>query len=217
LIEPVPTPPLPGNVVRLTRTARGIELHFPPLRTPAPALALALFGAAGFIPGLFAALAVAPLAASGAAGMMAVWLMSIFIVPFIAFGVLFIVLAVYLVGNSLTVAVTESEIRSQRRVFGILQRERCVRRTDVAALEAVAVLRYRWPRDDVPFYSLVVRTRSGAGLTLPEACRTGRLAQFRDRNVTVAESLRGDELMERIRTEIVRAARLEHVPGKGDA
>jgi hypothetical protein len=216
LTEPVPTSrPLPGNVVRLTRSYQGIELYFPPLRTPGPALALALFGGACFIPGLFAAIAVAPLAAAGAAGMLAIWLMSIFILPFIAFGVLFVVLAVYLVANSLRVMVTDSEIRSLRRVFGIALRERRVPRADVAALDAVAVMRYRWPRDDVPFYSLVVRTKSGAGLSMQDAYRTRRLAQFRNRNLTVAESLRGDELMEQVKAEIVRAARIERLTEKG--
>jgi hypothetical protein len=148
--------------------------------------------------------------------MLAIWLMSIFILPFIAFGVLFVVLAVYLVANSLTVMVTESEIRSLRRIFGIALRERRIPRADVAALDAMAVMRYRWPRDDVPFYSLVVRTKSGAGLTMQDAYRTGRLAQFRNRNVMVAESLRGEELMEQVRAEIVGAARLEHLPQQHD-
>jgi hypothetical protein len=184
------------------------------MRTPGAAAALALFGAACLVPGFFAAIAVAPLAISGAPGLLAVWLMSIFILPFIAFGILFIVLALYLVGNSLTVAVTESEIRSQRRVLGIAQRARRVERADIAALDAVPVLRYRWPRDDVPFYSLVVRTKSGAGLTLRGAYLTGRLAQFHNRNVTVAESLRGDALMEQVRGEITRAARLPQLAAR---
>ena len=194
-----------------------MELYFPPLRTPGAALALALFGLACFVPGFFAAIAVAPLAAAGAAGMIAIWLMSIFILPFIAFGVLFVALAAYLVANSLTVTITESEIRSSRRVLGIALQERRVQRGDIAALDAVVTLRYRWPRDDIPFYSLVARTRSGAGLTMPDAYRTGRLAQFRNRNVTVAESLRGEELMQQIRGEIVRAARIEHLPQKRDS
>jgi hypothetical protein len=205
--------PLPGTV-RLTRSLQGIELYFPPLRDPAAALMLALFGISCFIPGFFAAMAVAPLAESGPAGMLSIVLMSIFILPFIAFGLLFVTLAVYQVANSLTVRVTEAEIRSQRRVFGMALRERRVTRADIAALDAVAVLRHRKPREDVSYYSLVVKTRSGAGLTV--ARRTGRLARFRNRKVTVAESLRGEALMGQVKTEIVKAGRLEHLLQKRD-
>lgn len=205
--------PLPGTV-RLTRSLQGIELYFPPLRDPAAALMLALFGISCFIPGFFAAMAVAPLAESGPAGMLSIVLMSIFILPFIAFGLLFVTLAVYQVANSLTVRVTEAEIRSQRRVFGMALRERRVTRADIAALDAVAVLRHRKPREDVSYYSLVVKTRSGAGLTV--APRTGRPARFRNRKVTVAESLRGEALMGQVKTEIVKAGRLEHLLQKRD-
>ena len=197
--------------VRLTRSYHGIEFYHPPLRAPAAAGALALFGVAGFIPGCFAAMAVAPLSESGAAGMLGIWLMSIFILPFVAFGVLFVAMAVYLVANSLTVSVTASEIRSLRRVFGIALRERRVARDDITALDAVAALRNRWPGVDTVYYSLVARTRSGAGLTMKEAYRTGRLAQFRNRNITVAESLRGEALMEQVKAEIIQAGRLEHL------
>ncbi|HKA43408.1 MAG TPA: hypothetical protein VKF40_15620 [Burkholderiales bacterium] len=204
-------PPLPAHTVRLTRLPEGIELYFPPLRTPGAALALALFGAACFIPGFFAAVAVAPLAETGASGVMAIWLMGPFIVPFIAFGVLFSALSVYLVANSLTVVITSLEIRSLRRVFGFALSERRILGADVAALDVVAVLRYRWLRNDTPFYNLVVRSRNGAGLTMSQAYRTRRLAQFRNRRVTVAESLRGEAMMEQVKREIVNAGCFERL------
>jgi hypothetical protein len=204
-------PPLPGDVVRLTRFPQGIELYFPPLRTPGAALALALFGVACFIPGFFAAIAVTPLAESGPAGVLAIWLMSIFILPFIAFGVLFLALAVYQVANSLAVRVTEAEIRSLRRVFGIALRERRIANADIAALDAVTILRHRRPREEASYYSLVVRASGLGGLTMREARRAGRLAQFRDRNITVAESLPGEELMEAVKAEIVKVGRLERL------
>jgi DNA-binding IclR family transcriptional regulator len=103
--------PLPADTAQLTRVPRGIELFFPPLRTPGAALGLALFGAACFIAGSFAAILVAPLAQTGPSGAMALWLMSIFIIPFMVFGVVFPLLAVYTIANSLTVIVTESQIR----------------------------------------------------------------------------------------------------------
>jgi hypothetical protein len=188
--------PLPGTV-RLTRSLQGIELYFPPLRDASAALMLALFGISCFIPGFFAAVAVAPLAESGPAGMLSMVLMSIFILPFIAFGLLFVMLAVYQVANSLTVRVTEAEIRSQRRVFGMGLSERRVTRADIAGLDAVAVIRHRKPREDVSYYSLVVKSRS-------------------TRPVTVAESLRGEALMGQVKAEIVKAGRLEHLMTAGN-
>lgn len=189
--------------MHLTRTPQGIELYFPPFRTPGASLNLALFGVACLIPGLFAAVAVAPLAVSGPAGMVATWLMSIFVLPFVAFGVLFIGLAAYRLSNSLTVEITGGEIRSLRRILGFPVRERRVIQADVVALEAVAT-RYRWVWRAAPLYSIVARTRVGSGRTT------------RHRNVTVAETLGGEELMERVRTEIASAARLEHLLERRD-
>jgi len=183
---PAGTPQPLGNAVRLTRSHHGVELYFPPLRNPGAALMLALFGVSCFIPGFFAAIAVAPLSEYGPGGVIAIWLMSIFILPFIAFGLSFVALAVYQVANSLEVSVTATEIRSRRRIFGIALRERRVLTGDVSALDALTSLRYRWPREETSYYNLVARARSGAG-SMMEAHRTGRLALWRNRNVTVAE------------------------------
>ncbi len=195
-----------GNGVYLTRLSQGIELYFRPLRTPGATLSLALFGVACLIPGFFAAIALAPLAVSGASGMVAIWLMSIFILPFVAFGALFIIMAAYRLSNSLTVLVTAAEIRSLRRVLGFPVRDQRVPPEEVAALHAVA-RRHRWLWNARPLYSIVARTRSGADPT----------ARGRSRNVTVAESLGGEELMERVRTEIASAARLEHLLEQRDS
>jgi hypothetical protein len=186
--------------VRLTRLPDGIELYFPPLRSPGAALSLGFFGVACLIPGLFAAAAVAPLSGSGAAGMLAIWLMSIFILPFVAFGVLFLGVAGYRLVNSLTVVVTGSHVRTLRRILGVPVRKEGVGQTDIAALDAVASARDGWLGEDVPFYDLVVRTRTGAAA--PGAAPRG------DGSVKVAESLRGEDLMERVRAEIAAAARL---------
>ena len=193
--------------MHLTRLPQGIELYFPPFRRPAATLSLALFGIACLIPGLFAALALTPLVFSGASGMVAIWLMSIFILPFVAFGVLFVALAAYRLSNSLTVTVTASEIRSLRRILGFPLLEQRISRADVAALDAVASMRYRWRRSDAPFFSIVARTGSAAGMAMPP----------RNRNVTVAESLGGEELTEQVRAEIAAAARLEHLLQRRDA
>jgi len=192
--------------VRLARLPDGIELYFPPLRAPRAALLLALFGVACLIPGVFAAVAVAPLSASGAAGMLAIWLMASFIVPFIVFGVLFLALAAYRLANSLTVIVTSTHVLTVRRLLGIAVRERHVAPADICALEAIPTRRYRWLRDRLALYDLVVRTRAGAGRSAQAALGTG---QSRQPEVTVAESLQGEELMETVRAEIATAARLD--------
>jgi len=183
-----------SNGVCLTRLSDGIELYFPPFRAAGAALSLGLFGLACLIPGLFAALAVAPLAVSDASGMIAIWLMSIFILPFIAFGVLFLALAGYRLTNSLKVIVTSSYIRTLRGFLGFPLWERRVIQGDISALDPVAAGRYRWLRDAVPLYDLVVRAKTSAG---------------RDWSITVAERLRGEDLMEQLRVEIAAAARLD--------
>jgi len=190
-------PPLPDNIVRLTRSPQGITLFFPALRNPGAALMLALFGLSCFVPGFFASIAMAPFTAHGPGGMIALWLMSIFILPFIGFGVLFVALAVYQVSNSLAVSVTAAEIRTRRHLFGLGIGERRVASGDVAALDAMTALRYRWPREATSHYKLVVRTKNGR------------------RTITVAESLRGEELMERVQAEIIRAGCLQHLTKTG--
>ena len=187
---------LPYGTVRLTRLPRGIELFFPPFRTPDAALGLALFGAACFVAGSFAAIAVVPLAESGPGGAIALWLMSIFIVPFLVFGVVFPLLAVHVIANSLTVSVTEAEIRSRRRVLGFALQEQRLATRDIAALDAVTPMRYRWPRRQDPYLSLVARTAGGAG---------------HNRRVTLAEGLRGEGLLEQVKAEIVKAGALERL------
>jgi hypothetical protein len=182
-------PPAAGY--RLTRSGPELELYFPPLRAPAAAGSIALFGCACLAPGVFAALAVAPASSAGAAGMLGIWLMSIFILPFVAFGMAFLALAAYLLANSLTVSVTATEIRSLRRVFGLALAERRIACCDIARLTEVATLRNRWPGAKDVYYSLVATSRSGK------------------RRVTVAETLSRAALAE-ASAEIARAGRLAH-------
>jgi hypothetical protein len=135
--------------------------------------------------------------------MLALTLMSVFIVPFIVFGVAFLGLAGYQLANSLTVVITPTHVRTVRRVLGLPLGERHVAQGEISALETVPTRRYRWLRDEVPLYDLVVKTKSPGG----EATASG--AQSRSASITVAEALRGEELMERVRTEIAAAARLD--------
>jgi hypothetical protein len=148
-------------------------------------------------------MAVAPLGGSGPAGMLALWLMSIFILPFIVFGVLFLAIAAYRLTNSLTVSVTPFELNTVRRVLGIAIKKRRVARAELLALEAVPSRRYRWLRDDDTYYDLVVKTKAG-----PPPATAGGDARTCCPAVTVAESLRGEKLMEAVKAEVAAAANL---------
>src|SRR5688572_29738285 len=87
--------------VQITRTAEGVELYFPPFRMPEVALALAAFGViAAVIPGV-AVLALAPSAAANAASLLSATLIAGFVLPFLAFGVLFVALSFYMAANAL--------------------------------------------------------------------------------------------------------------------
>ncbi|MBI3935466.1 MAG: hypothetical protein HY323_00675 [Betaproteobacteria bacterium] len=198
----------PRDVFRLVRTPLGIELYFPPLRNPGSALTIAGFGVACFAPALLAGYIVWPGQDADAGGWVAFWLMSIFVFPLAAVGALLVMLGTYLLANSLTVTVTESAITATRRVLGVRLSQKRVERADVVAIEPEVSLRLRTLRGETPYYSLALTTKSGASLTMREACRTGRLAQFAKRKLIVAESLPGEPLAERVRASIVDTARL---------
>jgi hypothetical protein len=200
-----------GKVVRLTRSEQGLELYFPPLRDPVASLTLALFGLSCLIPGLFAAMIVVPLTESGPAGLLSVVLMSVFILPFVVFGLVFIGLAVFQLVNSLTVRITESQICIERRVLGMMLRGRRVASASIVAIEPVAAARYWWSQSEKPRFSLVATTRE-CGLRLaPDTRGVNEPAPHRDRKITIAENLRGETLMDEVRSAIVKSARLERL------
>jgi hypothetical protein len=209
------TPPFTAGPVRLTRASDGIELHFPPLRAPGDAARLALFGAACLAPAALAALASAPAAGSDTAGWVALWLIATFIAPLFVFGVVFMVFAIYGLANSLTVRVSASGIRCVRRLLGIPLREHRIDCDNVAGLATVTAPGVRGFGQQERSSNLVVLTKSGRGLTWLNACRNGRLNDYRHRSITVAENLRGAELIARIRKEIIDAGRLTH-PESGE-
>src|SRR4030095_4587097 len=172
---------------------------------------LALFGLSCLIPGLVAAIIIVPLAESGPAGMLSVVLMSVFILPFIVFGLVFIGLAVFQLVNSLTVRVTESEICIERRVLGMMLRGRRVASASIVAIEPVAAARYWWSQREQRRCSFVPRRR---GVLLPLARDprgVNEPAPHRDRKITIAENLRGETLMDEVRSAIVKSARLERL------
>lgn len=190
---------------RVTSSAEGLELYFPPLRRPLAAARLALFGAACLLLGLFATAGVLPLAHTGAAEALTAWLMSAFIAPFIAFGIGFPLLAAYGVANSLTVSISRQAIRSRRRVLGIALPERSLRCEDVATLRSMEEARYLWLLDKQRQYRIVAAPK---GNDFDPAATPMRrvLAVCRHHRLTVAESLCGKSELDAVSAAIARAA-----------
>lgn len=186
----------PEDIVRVTRTREGTELYFPPWRMPDVALALGAFGAIGTaLTGLtVAALLPSALAAPGTL-VMAI-LLATFIVPFLAFGVMCILTAIYMVANALQVRIEADRIDTVRTVFGWVVKRRRIERSAIAAIEPEIASRYQSVFSATPIYQLVARSVDR-------------------RRVVVAETLKGDALMEQIRLLIeqpIGADLQEHTP-----
>lgn len=169
----------PADIVRVTRTREGTELYFPPRRMPEVALALGAFGVIGTaLTGLTVAALLSALA-TPATLLMAV-LLATFIVPFMVFGVMCIATAIYMVSNALHVRVDAEQIDTVRLVFGVIVKRRRIERSAIAAIEPEIASRYQSVFGATPIYQLVARSAD-------------------QRRVVVAETLKGDTLMEQIR------------------
>jgi hypothetical protein len=157
-----------------------VELYFPPMRMPEVALPLATFGV---IATLLPAVAIAALLPSlaGATGMVSAVLVASFVLPFAIFGVAFVLLAVYMFCNALVVRVDPQEIDTARVLFGIVIRRRKIMRGDIAAIEPEIASRYQTLFSSHAVYQLVARDAR------------------RSRRVVVAETLKGESLMEELK------------------
>ena len=176
--------PFPAGTVRVSRTPDGIALYFPPLRMPEVALPLAAFGAiASALPG-FTAAALLPAAAADTIGLLSAVLIAAFIVPFALFGVVFVVLAAYMVCNALCVRVRPSGIDTTRTICGLPVRRRHIARSELSALEPEITARHQSLFSAEPVYQLVARDAA------------------REKRVIVAETLKGEALMERVKALI---------------
>jgi len=198
-LQPPPTPhlteagTLPRSIVRLSQRAGVLELYFPPLRAPAAALALGLFGVVCLALPLFAVSgALAAIGGNPAHGLLILALLGAFVVPFPVFGAVFVALAVYLLANSLTVTVNPSAIRTVRRVFGLKLSERELKRPEIAALEAQSAAKYQGLFSAEPNFRLVARH-----VTLHK------------NNLVVAENLQGEAMMTQVQALIARHAGLD--------
>jgi hypothetical protein len=166
--------------VRITRTPEGVELYFPPLRMPEVALPLAAFGViAAVIPGV-AVVALAPAAAADAGSLLSAALIAGFVLPFIVFGAMFVVLALYMVANALLVRIRSEGIETARILFGVVVKRHRIARSDIDTLEPEIASRYQSLFSADPVYQLVARARDR-------------------RRIVVGETLRGEPAMTRIK------------------
>jgi hypothetical protein len=180
---------LPGATrdVRVIRTADGVELYFPALRAPEVAVPLAVFGViAAAIPAV-AIIALVPAAVSSASTLLSAALLAGFALPFVAFGGIFLAVAIYMMANALHVRVSASTIDTARLVFGVVVKRRRLGRDEIVAVQPEIPARYQSLFSSLPSYQLVARDRHA-------------------RRVVVAETLRGVAVMERVKALIENPA-----------
>ncbi len=167
-----------------------VELYFPPLRSSAAALPLALFGAiAAGVPGAVIA-SLLPSLVANAGSLLATVLIASFVLPFVVFGAILVVIAIYMLANALHVRADASGIETTRLVFGAIVRRRRVARSDIQSIEPQLPARYQSLFGTGAAYHLYARTADG-------------------RRVVVAETIRGEEAMERVKALIENPGRSE--------
>lgn len=168
-----------GANFKWERTARGLMLRFPALRAPGVALGLLAFAAVcGLIPALGLS-ALLPLDTGSAPAVMSLALIAGFAAPFIIACVVFTLLAIYQLANSLRVEIDGEGVRTQRRVFGCVTKRRELARADIANIEPRASARMQNLFSKVPRYALVARHRD-----------------TRAHDVIIAEDLAGTAIMQ---------------------
>ena len=124
--------------------------------------------------------------------MLVIALVGAFVVPFPVFGVVFVSLAAYMLANSLTVDVSPSAIGITRRVFGVEVRRRELRTAEVEGIEPQIAARYQNLFSGEPYFRLIARHGSR-----------------RKCDMVVAESLKGELMMSRIRDLIIHHSGLK--------
>jgi hypothetical protein len=174
--------PVPSAGFRARRTDSGIVLEFPVLRAPGAALGLGAFSLlCGVMPALGLS-ALLPLDGASAAAMLSLALIGGFAAPFILASVVFALLAIYLLANSLRVDISPDGIRTERRVCGRITRLREIARGDIVGIEPRIGARYQNVFSATPRYALIAKHRTQHG-------------RGRSNDVVIAEDLAGQALM----------------------
>lgn len=174
--------------MRVSRSGDAVELYFPPLRAAGIAAATGAFGLVSSALSIFALFGIVPASGSDAHGLLVIALAGAFVVPFLAFGLVFAALAIYMLANSLTVTVRNGRITTVRRVFGMPVARRAMACSEVAAIEPRVAAKYQNLFSAEPSYQLIARGRSKPGVHL-----------------VLAEDLRGEAAMTRVKDVILDA------------
>jgi hypothetical protein len=177
-----------GGGFRAWRTPGGITLEFPVLRAPGVALSFIVFSLlCGLMPAIGLS-ALLPLESANASAMLSLALIGGLAAPFILASIVFTVLAIYLLANSLRVDIRAEGIRTERRVFGYLTRVREIARADITDIDPRIGARYQNVFSTTPRYALIAHHRNEP-----------------NPSVVVAEDLSGQALMSEVRTLICTA------------
>ena len=175
------------------RTASGITLEFPVLRVPGVALGLGGFALlCGLMPALGLS-ALLPLESANAAALLSLALIGGFAAPFILASLVFALLALYLIANSLRVEIDAQGVRSERRVFGRVTKLCAIARADIVEIEPRIGARYQNVFSSTPRYTLVAKHRAAGG-----------------KDVVVAEDLLGQALMIELHSLICSALMMDN-------
>ncbi len=174
------------------RTASGITLEFPVLRVPGVALGLGGFALlCGLMPAL--GLSALPLESANAAALLSLALIGGVAAPFILASLVFALLALYLIANSLRVEIDAQGVRSERRVFGRVTKLCAIARADIVEIEPRIGARYQNVFSSAPRYALVAKHCSAGG-----------------KDVVVAEDVLGQALMIELRSLICSALMMDN-------
>lgn len=161
------------------------------MRNAPAALALAAFGTLCTVLPLAAVHALVPPGVPLPYGLLVLALIGGIVAPFMLCGVIFVGLAVYMMANSLRVSVDAFRIVAFRRAFGVPVSRRELPFPDVMEIAAEIPSRFQNAFAAGASYRLVARARTG-----------------RARDVVVAESLSGEEAMQRVKRELETACGL---------
>jgi hypothetical protein len=181
------------GTVRVHRDAHALRAHCPALRTAAPALMLALFGAACS----FIALAslVGLMGGDTASGLLALAFAGVFVLPLLGLGTLFIAVALWSAFNALTATIAAGELCIERRWCGLPLSKKSLDVRAITALDCVREARFTAIFGGARTFRLLARTPGGALL--------------------LADHLGGAEECEQVKRLIVDAARRPELAAGG--
>ena len=154
---------------------------------PSVALPLAAFGVIAFVLPLAGAVALFPTAIATAHGLLTGVLVGAFVAPFALFGLVLVAQAAFMLCSALHVAVDTGGIETRRMLFGVIVRRKSLPRERIVSIESSIAARHQRLVSSQPVYTLVA---------YDEERRT---------RLVVGESLRGEALMEQVKSSIESA------------